>query len=129
MPSDLSKPNVGFRQGALNHRGEVHVVSHHHLVQWLHLKPAAVTATVSNVNALKVPALQWAEGRLQGHTMIVLKLITISIQIITPARMYVYNNARLILESFKFDRHKVLLLAASYPDHSIRAKRHQLSIF
>lgn len=44
-------------------------------------------------------------------------------------RLKVYNYAGLILESFKFNRHKVMLLAVSYPDHSIGAKRHQLSIF
>lgn len=68
LPSDLSEPDEGVGQGALHHRGEADIVSHHHLIHGLHLKPAAVVVTFGSVDALKVPALQGAEGRgLQSH--------------------------------------------------------------
>lgn len=68
LPSDLSEPDEGVGQGALHHRGETDIVSHHHLIHGLHLKPAAVVVTFGSVDALRVPALQGAEGRgLQSH--------------------------------------------------------------
>lgn len=61
-PSDLSKTDEGVRHGVLHHRGEADVVSDHQLIHGLQLKPAAAAATVGGVDALKVPALQRAQG-------------------------------------------------------------------
>lgn len=60
LPSDLSEPDEGVGQGALHNRGEADIVSDHHLIHGLHLKPAAAIGTVGRVDALKVPALQGA---------------------------------------------------------------------
>lgn len=49
----------------------------HHLIHWLHLKPAAAAFTISSVDALKVPALQEAEGGdLECHTDYVMLIIS-----------------------------------------------------
>lgn len=56
--SDLSKPDKGAGLGALQDRGETHVVAQQQLVDGLHLKLAAVATNISKVDALKVPDLQ-----------------------------------------------------------------------
>lgn len=68
LPTDLSKPDEGVRQGALHHGGEADVASEHNLIHGFYLKPVAVAVTVGSVDALKVPGLRWAEGGLKSHT-------------------------------------------------------------
>lgn len=73
--TDLSKPDKGVRKGALHHRGETHVLSNHHLIQGLQLKPAAVAGTVSSVDTLKVPALQGPQDEYRVMMVIEINLI------------------------------------------------------
>lgn len=56
--SDLSEPDEGVGQWAPDHRRKTNVVSDQHLVDGLHLKPAAVTVDAGWADPLQVPGLE-----------------------------------------------------------------------